>query len=51
MDETLTPIRNKYNELINDKAYIDEVLKEGAERASEIVSQKMDFIRKEIGLG
>lgn len=51
MNETLTPIRDKYTELINDKAYIDEVLKKGAEKANEYVSQKMDFIRKEIGLG
>ncbi|MCF7793632.1 MAG: tryptophan--tRNA ligase [Candidatus Cloacimonetes bacterium] len=50
MNETLTPIRDKYNQLISDKAYIDEVLIDGAERANEIVSQKMDFIRKEIGL-
>ena len=50
MDETLAPIREKYTELINDKSYIDDVLKDGADRANEIVSRKMDFIRKAIGL-
>jgi tryptophanyl-tRNA synthetase len=51
MNETLTPIREKYNELISNKDYIDEVLNDGALRANEIVSRKLDFIRKEIGLG
>jgi tryptophanyl-tRNA synthetase len=50
MNITLSPIRDEYNRLIENKDYIDQVLKDGAERASEIVSQKMDFIRKEIGL-
>ena len=51
MNETLSPIRDRYMELINDKPYIDEVLKEGAFKANEIVSQKIDFIRNAIGLG
>jgi len=50
MDKTLAPIREKYNDLISDKSYIDDVLKDGADRANEIVSKKLDFIRKAIGL-
>ena len=50
MNITLSPIRDEYNRLIINKDYIDQVLKDGAKRASEIVSKKMDFIRKEIGL-
>jgi tryptophanyl-tRNA synthetase len=50
MNEELTPLRDEYDKLINDKAYIDEVLNNGAMRANEIVSGKLDFIRKEIGL-
>jgi tryptophanyl-tRNA synthetase len=51
LNETISPIRENYFRLINDKAYIDEVLKDGAARASEIVARKMDYIRREIGLG
>jgi tryptophanyl-tRNA synthetase len=50
MDETLVPIRDKYTELISNKSYIDSVLKDGAEKANEIVSRKMVLIRKAIGL-
>jgi len=51
MNATLTPLRDKYFKLIDNKDYLDEVLKKGAEKASEIVSRKIDFLRKEIGLG
>lgn len=51
MNNSLMPIRDEYNKLIENKDYIDQVLKDGAERASKIVSEKMVFIRKEIGLG
>ncbi len=50
MNETIAPIRNKYEDLINNKDYIDEVLRKGAEKASEIVSGKLYFLRKELGL-
>ncbi len=50
MNDTLSPIRDEYSRLIENKDYIDQVLKDGAERASIIVSEKMNFIRKEIGL-
>ena len=50
MNATLTPLREKYQKLIENKDYLDEVLKKGAEKASEIVSRKIDFLRKEIGL-
>jgi len=51
INETLSPIREKYYRLIDNKDYIDEVLKSGAKRASEIVHKKMTFLKKEIGLG
>ncbi|MBL7149408.1 MAG: tryptophan--tRNA ligase [Candidatus Cloacimonetes bacterium] len=50
MNETIAPIRSKYEDLINNKDYIDEVLREGAKKASEIVSGKVAFLRKELGL-
>jgi len=51
IDRTLTPIRTRYDEIIADKDYIDRILKEGSLKAQEIVAKKMDFIRREIGLG
>ncbi|MCD4796570.1 MAG: tryptophan--tRNA ligase [Candidatus Cloacimonetes bacterium] len=51
LNETIAPIRQRYENLINNKDYIDEVLRNGAERASEIVYKKLSFLRKEIGLG
>ncbi|NQV18009.1 MAG: tryptophan--tRNA ligase [Armatimonadetes bacterium] len=50
MNETITPIRSKYENLIKNKDYIDEVLREGAEKAKEIVSRKLSFLREELGL-
>ena len=50
MNETIAPIRSKYEDLINNKDYIDKVLREGAKKASEIVSGKVAFLRKELGL-
>ncbi|KQC11208.1 MAG: tryptophan--tRNA ligase [Candidatus Cloacimonas sp. SDB] len=51
MDRTLSPLRIRYNEIISDKSYIDKILDEGSLKAQEIASQKMNFLRKEIGLG
>ena len=50
MNETIAPIRSKYEDLINNKTYINEVLTEGAKKASKIVSKKVAFLRKELGL-
>ena len=50
MNETLSPIREKYYRLIDNKDYIDEILREGAKKAGEIVSKKLTFLRKELGL-
>jgi len=46
----LKPIREKYNDLINNKDYIDSVLMEGAEKAREIASKKIFRLRKAIGI-
>jgi tryptophanyl-tRNA synthetase len=51
VDRTLSPLRKRYNEIISDKSYIDKILDEGSLKAQEIASQKMNFLRKEIGLG
>jgi len=48
--ESLNPIQNKYNELINDKAYLTEVLSEGAEKASRIAFKTIRKVYKKSGL-
>ncbi|OQY39961.1 MAG: tryptophan--tRNA ligase [Spirochaetaceae bacterium 4572_7] len=46
----LTPIRNKYNDLMENKDYIDEVLKKGALDAREIAAKKILTLRSAIGI-
>jgi tryptophanyl-tRNA synthetase len=50
MDAFIDPMRKKYDELIQDKSYIDKVLQKGAERAREISSAKIKDLRKAIGI-
>lgn len=50
MDSVFQPMREKYEELIQDRAYLDEVLRNGAEKARIIASNKIDYLQKEIGL-
>ncbi|MBN2619178.1 MAG: tryptophan--tRNA ligase [Spirochaetales bacterium] len=46
----LQPIRDKYYDLMDNKDYIDEVLKKGAEKARNIAAQKILLMRKAIGI-
>ena len=48
--ESLAPIQTKYNEIINDKAYLTEVLSEGAEKASRIAYKTIRKVYKKSGL-
>ncbi len=48
--ESLVPVQNKYNELINDKAYLIEVLSKGAEKASRIAFKTIRKVYKKSGL-
>lgn len=48
--DTLKPIQEKYQEIINSP-YLDEVLDQGRQRASEIARKKMFKVYKRIGLG
>ncbi|MBB6481072.1 tryptophan--tRNA ligase [Spirochaeta isovalerica] len=50
LNEFISPMRERYNELMNDKSYIDKVLTEGAEKARELASAKMDRLRKAVGV-
>lgn len=44
------PMREKYNELISDKKYIDKILLEGSEKARFIASKKMRKLRRALGV-
>ena len=48
--ESLTPIQAKYNELINDKAYLGDILFKGSKRASEIAFKTIRKVYKKSGL-
>ena len=47
--ETLAPIQQRYDQISADKAYLQDVLKDGAERASNLAHKTMLKVRKKIG--
>ncbi len=47
--DTLEPIRIKYEELMQDKAYLDSVFKKGAERAKSMAEPMIDEVYRKIG--
>ncbi|MCD6182158.1 MAG: tryptophan--tRNA ligase [Candidatus Cloacimonetes bacterium] len=50
MDAYLAPMRQKYEALMADTAYMETVLRQGAEKAAAIVSEKMTFLRAHMGM-
>lgn len=46
--EYLRPIREKRSRLVNERAYLDEVLKSGADRASAVAVKTMAEVRKAV---
>ncbi len=47
--EEIKPIQEKYKELSADKAYIDSVIKEGAEKASYFANKTLRKVKKKVG--
>lgn len=47
--DALTPIREKYEQLMNDKSYLNSVLKSGREKASEIASATLYDVYEKVG--
>ena len=45
----LEPIQQRYEQISADKAYLQEVLQSGAERASRLAHKTMLKVRKKIG--
>jgi tryptophanyl-tRNA synthetase len=50
MNESLAPLRSKYNDLMQNKDYIDEVLLKGSVQARELASAKIKQLRQIVGL-
>lgn len=48
--EKIEPIRQEKNRLLTDKAYLDDVLKNGAERAERIAYRTLNKVYKKVGL-
>jgi len=48
--DKLTPIQDEYKRLVADKAYISDMLKTGAERASAIAGRTLRKVYKKVGL-
>jgi tryptophanyl-tRNA synthetase len=51
LDRTFSEVREKYQALMEDRAYVDRVLLEGAEKARAIGGEMMGKIRKAVGVG
>ena len=48
--EMFAPFRSRYDELIADPSYLDEVLADGAEKAGAVAAATMDTVRERVGL-
>ena len=48
--DVIEPIIQEKNKLLNDKAYLDEVLKNGAERAERLAYRTLSKVYKKVGL-
>ncbi len=48
--EELRPIREKYEELINNKDYLKKIAREGAQKASRIAYKTLSKVQRKIGL-
>ena len=49
LSNKISPISDEIKRLINDKEYLDKVLKEGARKAEEIAGKKIEEMKKVIG--
>lgn len=50
MNETISPMREKYNYYMNNKNLVDEILENGAKKAREIASKNLAKIKQAIGV-
>ena len=47
--DALTPVREKFNALMNDKAYLEEIMKKGADEASYCARKTMSKVKRKLG--
>lgn len=50
LNDFIKPMRDRYDELMADKSYIDKVLAEGAAKARVLAGEKMEYMRKAVGV-
>ncbi len=50
MNSVLSPLRRKYDDLLNNKDYIDELLKAGSQKARHLAADKISCLRKITGI-
>ena len=48
--DALAPVQTEYARILADKAYVDEVLKNGAERASRLANRTVNKVYRKVGL-
>ena len=48
--EYFKPVRAEYNRLIADKTYLDEIMKQGAEKASYLANKTLSKVYRKVGL-
>ena len=48
--DALAPVQAEYARILADKAYVDEVLKSGAERASRLANRTVSKVYRKVGL-
>jgi len=47
--DALMPIQNEYNRLLNEKTYVEQILKQGAEKANFIANKTLNKVKRKIG--
>lgn len=50
VNEALAPVRTEFDKLMSDTAYLDGILKQGADAASAKANHTMDLVKERIGL-
>ena len=48
--EELQPLQKKYNDIINDEAYLEQIYKKGAMKASQVANKTLKEVYNKIGL-
>ena len=48
--EALNPIQQRYNDLMKNKDYLNELMKQGAERAARIAYRTLNKVYRKVGL-